>query len=251
MSEDIMSEGLDIGELGLSLDGEGTDSEEGLDIGALGFADEDGVLINWDDDEGDFELEGFEIGAELLQEETDISEVSFSYFNDVRDVLEKIQPPTETTGDSFKLSSSDFPYIESRYINPLRIAIMNQAQREGCEKLTPEENAQAIFDDLSKAVPFHLGAHYNAFIEMCARKWESCHKLVSATATQASTKFEQLLDRERLDTAQFVFELNGWLWHQVSIRLADNGIMNDARINVGMDGRVEYNCGIIGPAMEA
>lgn len=236
----------------LDLGGDMSDGE-GLGLDGLDFAD-DIASMGFKDDEED-ELDGLTLGADLLFSEDDISTLAFDYYNSVKNVLDKIQPPTNTDADNFKLSSSDFPYLESKYLSAVQLAILDQAKAQSELKpnarMSPEDNAEAIFDALSSAMPFPIGANYGAFIEMCARKYENFLKLVSVSTAQATTKFEQLLDRERINQAQFTFAINGLLWHQISIYLNDERINRNVRVNYTSNGRQIYFCGVIGSAMEA
>ena len=227
---------FDLGGLDLSM-------EEGLDD--LGFADTS---------EEDWLGDELDLGAELLFTESDLSAVAFDYYNNVKAVQERIHPPVTSSEDKFKLNSADFPYLDMRFITPLCDAIRDQAKKQAelkeSARMSPEDNAEEIFNTLSSALPFHIGANYNTFIDMCARKYESFLKLVSVSSTQTAAKFDQLLDKERMDMSQFVFELNGLLWHQVTIYLGDERIKRDAFVNgKRADGVAVYNCGTIGNAM--
>lgn len=230
-------DGLDLGDLGLS------DEDEGFD--GLGFTD---------GSEDDFIEDDLELGAELLFTESDISEVAFDYYNNLKAVQEKIQPPAVPAADNFKITTADFPYLDSGQLASLRTAILDQAKKQAALKesarMSPEDNAEEVFNVLSSVIPFNIGAYYNTFIDMCARKFENFLKLVAVSTAQTSTKFEQLLDKERMELSQFVFELNGLLWHQITIYLADERINRDAFINgKRSDGVSVYNCGVIGDAM--
>lgn len=237
---------------GLELGGEGSDSES-VDLSALAFVDDIASMGFGDDDEDEFDA--LTLGADLLFSEADISALAFDYYNSVKTVLDKIKPPTNANTDDFKLSSSDFPYLDSKYLSAVKMAILDQAKAQSELKVSarksPEENAEEIFDALSGAMPFPIGANYSAFIEMCARKYENFLKLVSVSSVQSTTKFEQLLNHEQIDKAQFTFVINGLLWHQISIYLSDERINRSVRVNYSSGGKPFYFCGVIGPAMEA
>lgn len=240
-SSDLDLGGLDLEEAEL----EGGSPFDNLDT--LGFADDDS------DDFGD--LGDLDLGAELLFTESDVSAVSFDYYNSVKSMQDKIQPPSAPTDENFTLSSSDFPYLDARYLSPLRLAILDQAKAQAELKenarMSPEDNAEEIFNNISSAIPFPIGANYPLFIEMCARKYENFLKLVTASAPQMSTKFEELLDRSKVDLAQYVFEVNGLLWHQISLYVGDERISRSVRVNYAVDGSMFYSVSAIGSAMEA
>ena len=115
-SSDLDLGGLDLEEAEI----EGGSPFDNLDT--LGFADDDS------DDFGD--LGDLDLGAELLFTESDVSAVSFDYYNSVKSMQDKIQPPSAPTDENFTLSSSDFPYLDARYLSPLRLAILDQAKAQ-------------------------------------------------------------------------------------------------------------------------
>lgn len=218
-----------------------------------GLGDLDGLdgIAGLEDDGGDFV--DFDLGAELLFAESDISAIAFDYYKNVKAVQERLQPPPNSPENNFTLNSSDFPYLESKYLAPLHLAIKERAEAQleakESERLSPADNAEKIFDALSSAFPFHIGANYNAFIEMCARKYENFFKLITVTTTKTSNKFEQLLDKERMELSQFVFTINGLLWNQVTLVLNDASVQRDEPINYMLNGQAVYHCAVIGNAM--
>lgn len=240
---------LDLGDMDLSVEGEAEDLEfDGDDFSLEG-------LSFVDDMEEDALIDDLDLGAELLFTESDLSSVAYDYYKNLREVQEKIQPPAVAPMENFKINTADFPYLDPRFIEPLRDAIYNQAQSQAYlrenERMSAEENAEEVFNVLSSALPFHIGAYYNTFIEMCSRKYENFLKMSTVSTAQSSTKFEQLLDRDRMEVSQFVFELNGFLWHQITIYLSDDRINRSAFVNFKKpEGTPVYNCGAIGAAME-
>ncbi len=243
-----------------------------LDGGAGLAADESGFVLEADDslsvDDGgldllseglsefaddDAEFADLDLGAELLFTESDISAIAFDYYQNVKAIQEKLQPPANSAEDDFTISSADFPYLESRQLAPLCLAIKEQAKiqcelRES-ERYSPKENAEKIFDALSSSFPFHVGSNYGTFIDTCAREYERYFKRATVSAAQTSTKFEQLLDKERMELSQFVFTINGLLWNQITLVLNDASVQRDQPVNYMLNGRAIYHCGIIGNAM--
>lgn len=235
-----LGEGLDLGdslELGPESQLSSLDGELDLDLefgGEDGIAAEDGVVL--------------EVG--------DIADICNDYYQNIREILERMAPPKIQTDDDFTLSPSDFKYLNQQEISTISKAMLEKAREQKAlpenKRMSSIDAAEEIFDDVTSVVTLSVGVNYRNFIETCARLYENFFKRASAASASIKPKFVDLVDKAKLAEAEYTLRINGPLWHQISLYLGDGDstINRDVLVNGSQSGKIVYYVGIIGSAME-
>lgn len=212
-----LDDSMDLDDLGFSL-GDGDDLPD-VEVDASGMVDFSDLDFSEELGDVDFGDLG-DLGTDLLFSEFSVSGVCMKYLNCLKKITDRITPPKQTTVDDLVVSSSEFPYLDPRLLEPLKRAIYNRAvaqlSKKKSERSTPEENAEEIFDDVNSTLPFHVGANYTHFINACGRKCDHFMKLLSVSSAHQDTTISKLIDMDKLEQAQLAFEINGLLWNQVT-----------------------------------
>ncbi len=205
----------------------------------------------------DLTFEYDEIVLESMTAELNISSICQEYFQNINEVFDRMRPPKIRTDDEFTLSSADFKYLRQQELSTISKAMLAKAKEQ---LLLPEEQrlsgldaAEEIFSEVTDATPFSVGAHYQEFIEMCARQYDNFFKRASATSVNIREKFADILDVKALTEAHYTFFINGFLWHKITLYLqdGDNKIVKDVSVNYYDNSSRQnfYNVAVIGPAL--
>lgn len=231
-------------------DGDSVQFDFGEPLGDV--ADPDIDFSDGDELNLSIQVEGFDFDDEDIFGGADLSRIANEYYQNICEVLEKMQPTQVKSDDKFTLNRADFPYLDSRGTSALSKLILAKAEEQKNlpkeRRLSSEEAAEEIFEKFSELIPGTSSGKYDEFIDTTASIFENFFKRASATSTKVKPKFANLVDMQRLREAQMTCYLNGYLWNQVSVCLSDPKVSRDQLVNPPGSGM--YNVAVIGTAME-